>query len=70
MAYHFGRVIGYLRSVADQFARPAEILVGDHCDDDPAAGPSGDFFLIAAKHGERPASHGADAEQAHLYRFH
>jgi len=70
MAHHFGRVIGDLGGVTDQFACPAEVLVGDHFDDDSAASPPGDFFLVAAKHGERPASDGADAEQAHVYRFH
>ena len=35
-----------------------------------AAGAAADLFLVAAQHLEGAAAHGADAQKAHLNRFH
>ncbi len=48
VAYHLECVIGNLGGIANQLARPAQVLVGDHLDDDSATGPPGNLFLVAA----------------------
>jgi hypothetical protein len=70
VAYYLVGVISNFGGIADQLARPANVLVRDHPDDDVPAGTPGDLFLVAAEHGERSATHGADAEQAYVHRFH
>ncbi len=70
IAHHRVCVIGNLGGVANQLARPPQVLVGDNLDHDAAAGTPDDLFLVAAEHDERAAAHGADTEKAHVYRFH
>ena len=58
------------RLVADQLARALDVLVGDHFDDDAAAGAARDLFLVTRQHFERAAADRTDAEQAYVNGFH
>ena len=58
---HFGCVAGHDDVIARDFARLLDIAIGNHPDDDTAARPACDFFLIALENGKSAAADGADA---------
>jgi hypothetical protein len=64
------RVVHHLYVGTDDALGTCHIKVSHHGDFDTAAGTALDFLLVALEHVECAASHGANAEQAYLYRFH
>jgi len=61
---------GQARLAAGDFLRPCLVLVRHRGDHDAAAGAAGDFLLVARQHVPGAAAHGANAQQAHVDRFH
>ena len=68
--YNFIRIGGDSHPFPRELARLLQVAIGDHANDDAAAGAARDFFLVAFEHGKRAAADGADAEQAYFDGFH
>ena len=67
---HLRRIAHHLRRIADDRAGTLHVHIGHHRDLDAAARAAADFLLVALQHLEGAGAHGADAQKAHLNRFH